>query len=88
MDLKPSNISYLQATGDVKTSAGYVYSIILTGGSDAATLILKDNTTAKIVLAAAANSTVTFNTDHGLYFATSIKATITGTTPSITVGHR
>lgn len=90
-DLKPVNISYKQASGAVKATAGYVYSVVLTGGSDAASVTLKDGGSsgdAKMVLKAAAGATVVYNFTRGLTFATGIYATITGTTPDVTIGYR
>lgn len=74
----------------VKTGPGAVHAVTLSGGSDAATLILADATSGTTpalwaTIKAAANTTVTVFFPGGLGFGTGCYATITGTTPSVGV---
>lgn len=77
------------ASGQVKASAGIFVGCNLTGGSDAATLIVYDNTagsgTILCKLAAAAGVSVTFFPCAPVRANTGMYATLTGTAPSATV---
>ena len=74
----------------IKTGNGGVTSATLAAGSDAATLILYDNTagsgTAFLKLAAAANTTAHANFSFPMGFTTGCYAALTGTGPNATVG--
>ena len=74
----------------VKTGPGAVHGAILTAGSDAATLILYDNTSGtgtKVIgtIKAAINTTVGFSIPNGAAFSKGLYATIIGTSPEVTV---
>lgn len=79
----------LAASAAVRTGPGTLVAVLLTGGSDAATVIIYDNTagsgTVLAKLAAAANTTVQWTPPGGQICATGLYATISGTAPSITV---
>ena len=77
----------LAATGNAKATPGIVHHVILTGGSDAATAIVYDDTDGTALqickLCAAANTTVSV----ALHVAcsTGIRVALTGTSPVCTV---
>lgn len=80
-DLKEVN-----STGNVTTSVpAYLWSVTLTAGSDAATLVIKDGSSGptRVTLKAAANSTVQWRaaSPDGVLMGTAIHATFTGTGP-------
>lgn len=78
---------HLSATATVHPTQGRVTTVVLTGGSDAATLILKDggaSGTTKVTIKAPINATVVVPL-RGANFATDIHATITGTAPAVMV---
>ena len=73
-----------------ETGPGALYAVTLSGGSDAATLILSDAVSGATpalwaTIKAAAATTVTVEFPGGLGFGTGCYATITGTTPSVGV---
>jgi len=74
------------ASAAFKTGGGILYGLVLTGGSDAATLIVYDNTsgTGTVIakLAAAAGVTVSVSIPNGVTFTTGAYAALTGTAPS------
>jgi hypothetical protein len=80
----------LAASGLIKTGPGVVHSVVLTGGSDAATLVLGDEVAtggdAIVGMAAAAGVTVCAVLD--VAFGVGLYATITGTAPKVTVAYR
>lgn len=80
----------LTATGNAKATPGIVESVILTGGSDAATAIVYDDNdgTANYIakLCAAANTTV--QVDLHVACSTGIRVALTGTSPVCTVTYR
>lgn len=86
----PVKYTNLAASALVKSGPGALTSLTLTGGSDAATVILSDATSgatpAIIKLSAAANVSVTANFSYPLAFSSGCYATITGTAPSVTIG--
>lgn len=89
----PYQSTVLAASALVKTGPGVVYAVTLTGGSDAASVILYDNTTGSgtqvwATVKAAAGATVHVDLPGGVVFGTGCYATITGTTPSIAVSWR
>jgi len=79
----------LSASGAVTTFPTRVLGMGLSGGSDAATLILKDGgssgTVKTLTLKAAAGTTVYWNFPNGITFSTDVYAAITGTSPSAMV---
>jgi len=79
------------ATAAIKSGPTALHSVILTGGSDAATVILYNNTagsgTVICKLAAAAGTTVSWSPPKPLNCQVGIYATITGTAPSVTVAY-
>lgn len=84
--------AHTNVTADVqvKTGPGQLVAVHLTGGSDAATLVLYDNTAGSgTVLAtlktSAANETDTWTPACPYSFSVGIYADITGTGPSATV---
>jgi len=80
-------ISYLDATGNVGgANGGTLHGVILTGGSDAATLVIKQGGSGGATIAtikAAANTTVVCPNIHGVYRG-QLHATFTGTSPVAT----
>jgi len=84
------NYSYLTASALIKTGPGVVHTVVLTGGSDAATLVLGDEVATGgdsiVALAAAAGVTVCVQLD--VAFGVGLYATITGTGPKVTVAYR
>lgn len=63
----------------VKATAGTVYAVIVSGVGVTAgdSVVIKDNTTAKLTFVyAAANETIVFNPSVGITFATSIKVDV------------
>lgn len=86
----PAASVVLASSAQVKTGPGAVYGVVVTGGSDAASLILYDNTSGadpKIIgtIKAAATVSVAVSFPNGIVFGAGCYATITGTAPSITV---
>ena len=79
----------IAASAIVKTGPGLVTGIILTAGADTATVTLYDNTagsgTVLAKFSAVTNTTSAVSLAHPLSFGKGIYATITGTSPSITV---
>lgn len=72
----------------VKTGPGGVHTVTLTSGSDAATLILYDNTAGSgtiIVKLACTAANTTASVTLNASFSTGCFAALTGTTPSATV---
>lgn len=91
MSMGPLNYLNLVASGSVKASGGVLHTAILTGGSDAATLIVYDNTagsgTIILKLAAAAGVTVVAPLNCGWAFGKGCYAALTGTAPSASFGY-
>lgn len=80
------DLKEVSATGNVtSTVPAYLFSVTLTAGSDAATLVVKDGSSgaARLTLKAAAGATAQWRaaSKDGVLFATAIHATFTGTTP-------
>jgi len=84
------NYSYLAASALVKTGPGVLHSVVLTGGSDAATLVLGDEvaTGGDSIVALAAAAGVTVSAVPDVAFGVGLYATITGTAPKVTVSYR
>lgn len=82
----------LSATGVVKAGAGALTSITLTAGGDVATITLHDNATTgsgvvMCVVTVGANTTKVVDYALPLAFSNGLYATITGTTPDVSVGY-
>jgi hypothetical protein len=74
------------ATGNVTTTVpARLHSVVLTAGSDAASVIVKDGTggSARLTLKAAASTSVVWmaGDPEGVLFGTAIHATLSGTGP-------
>ena len=81
--------SYLAASALIKTGPGVLHSVVLTGGSDAATLILGDEiATGGDAIVGLAAAGVTASAVLDVAFGVGLYATITGTAPKITVSYR
>jgi len=79
----------LVASGTVNSASGRVYSMSLTGGSNPATMFLRDGgaagSTATATLSVGTGASTQFTFPGGMQFSTSIYATITGTAPTAVV---
>lgn len=82
--------SYLAASALIKTGPGVIHTVTLTGGSDAATVILGDEvaTAGDTIIALAAAAGVSASAVLDLAFGVGLYATITGTAPKVTVSYR
>ena len=82
--------TYLAASALIKTGPGVIHSVVLTGGSDAATLVLGDEvaTAGDTIIALAAAAGVTAAAVLDVAFGVGLYATITGTAPKVTVAYR
>jgi hypothetical protein len=82
--------SYLAASALIKTGPGVLHSVVLTGGSDAATLILGDEvaTAGDSIIGLAAAAGVSASAVLDVAFGVGLYATITGTAPKVTVSYR
>jgi len=84
----------LTASGVIKGASGALLGIVLTGAADAASVTIYDNATTNsgpilAVLKAAINTTVVWTAPAGGQAAASgLYATITGTTPNLSVVYR
>ena len=80
------------SSATVHTGTGDVISVVLTSGSDAATAIVYDNTSATGTIvcklaANAANTTAVWQPGAALPVGTGIHVALTGTAPSCTVAY-
>jgi hypothetical protein len=78
-----SQLAQVSATGDIATASAYLRGVTLTGGSDAATLVVRSGGsggTPVLTLKAPANSTVVLPLP-GAFCSGGIHATFTGTGP-------
>jgi len=79
----------LTADGVVKSGPGALVAVALSGGTDAATVVLYDNTAASgtvlCTLKAGANESVIFTPALPYAFAKSCYADLSGTGPEVTV---
>jgi len=77
------------ASGAVKVGPGELFGVTLTGGSDAATLILYDEIagsgTIICKLSAAANTSTSLSLPMGASFGVGCYAVLTGTAPSASI---
>ena len=80
----------LAASGLIKTGPGILHSVTLTAGSDAATAIIGDEVATAgdaLVKLAAGTTGTSVCAILDVAFGVGIYATITGTTPSLTVSY-
>ena len=86
MNTKPK---VLVASGTVNSTSGRVYSLSLSGGSDPATVFLRDGgaagSTGTATLKVGTGASAQFVFPGGLQFSTSIYATVTGTATTVVV---
>lgn len=86
---EPAAHKTLTADGAVKTGPGALVAVVLTGGSDQASVVLYDNTAASgtvlCMLTVAANSSGDFAPCLPYVFSKGIYADLSGTNPSVTV---
>lgn len=79
----------LTADGAVKNGPGVLVAVVVTGGTDAATVVLYDNTAASgtvlCTLKAGANESAVFTPALPYAFAKGCYADLTGTGPEVTV---
>jgi hypothetical protein len=91
MSLASVSSTYGTAAATVRSGSGALCSVLLTGGADAATVTVYDNTAASgtvlCKLAAAAGVTAAFTPAQPLAASTGIHFAITGTTPSVTISY-
>jgi len=85
----PAGVVTLAASAQVKGKAGQLVAVTIAAGADAATVTISDNTatagTIVVVLKAPILTTVSFCPAVPIACGVGIYATITGTTPSVTV---
>jgi hypothetical protein len=81
---------HLTASGLVKTGPGVLHSVVLTGGTDAAIVVLGDEvaTSGDTVVRLAAATGVSVCAVLDVAFGVGLYATITGTQPKVTVSFR
>jgi hypothetical protein len=88
----PETYTYtcLAASALIKTGPGIIHTVTLTGGSDAATVVLGDEvaTAGDTIIALAAAAGVTASAVLDVAFGVGLYATITGTAPKVTVSYR
>lgn len=79
---------YAEATAALRTGSGVIHTVILAGGSDAATVILDDSTDGSgstlLKLSAVANGSAVAS-GLAIPFSTGCYATLSGTSPAVTV---
>lgn len=82
--------TYLAASALIKTGPGVLHSVTLTGGSDAATVVIGDEvaTAGDTIIALAAAAGVSASAILDVAFGVGLYATITGTAPKVTVSYR
>jgi len=82
--------SYLAASALIKTGPGIIHTVTLTGGSDAATVVLGDEvaTGGDSIIGLAAAAGVSTHARLDVAFGVGLYATITGTAPKVTVSYR
>lgn len=75
----------------VKSTPGMLCGVVLTGGSDAASVIIYDNTagsgTILLTLKAAANTSIIWTPAQPVSAGTGIYAALTGTSPAVDVSY-
>jgi hypothetical protein len=83
-----TQIKAVAATGDITTANAYLRSVVLTGGSDAATVVVRaggSGGTVILTLKAATASTAPQAVFGRAYCGAGIHVTVTGTAPAVTV---
>jgi len=80
----------LAASALIKSGPGVIHSITLTGGSDAAAVVLGDEvaTAGDAIISLAAATGVSVCAVLDVAYGVGMYATITGTAPSVTVAYR
>jgi hypothetical protein len=81
---------HLTASGLVKSGPGVLHSVVLTGGSDAATLVLGDEvaTGGDAIVSLAAPTGVSVCAVLDVAFGVGLYATVTGTAPKVAISFR
>lgn len=85
--MRQALIKHVTATGDITTSSVDLYSVVLSGGSDAASAVVKaggSSGTTILTLKAAAGVTVPVALTALVPCADGIHVTLTGTSPAFT----
>jgi hypothetical protein len=87
MSVNTFNYSNTGASALIKTGPGILHSVVLAGGSDAATLIVYDNTAGSgtIICKLATATGETGSAVLDVAFSKGIYAALTGTTPSVSI---
>lgn len=83
-----TQIKAVAATADITTANAYLHSVVLTGGSDAATVVVRaggSGGTVILTLKAAINTTAPPAVFGRAYCAAGIHVTVTGTAAAISV---
>jgi len=88
--MKVASYKTLTSSGAVLAEEGYLIAVVLTGGSDAATVTLYDNASAAsgnviCKLGAAAGASASFAPGAAVKVANGIYAALSGTGPSVSV---
>lgn len=78
-----SNLLEATSTGTAVPTPSVLHSVVLTAGSDAASIVLRDASggPALLTLKAAANASAVWQSSKGVFFGTEIHTTFTGTSP-------
>lgn len=86
--MSATQVKAVAATGDITTANAYLRSVVLTGGSDAATVVVRaggSGGTVILTLKAAINTTAPQAVFGRVYCGAGIHVTVTGTAPAVTV---
>lgn len=86
--MKAANIVERTTDGDITTADSYLRSVVLTAGSDAATVLVKrggSSGTTVLTLKAAASTSVATGDIGDAYCADGIYVDLTGTGPTVSV---
>lgn len=86
--MSTSVIKAVAATGDITTANAYLRNVVLTGGSDAATVVVKaggSSGTTVLTLKAPTVTSIATGELGRAYCAGGIHVTVTGTAPAVTV---
>lgn len=86
--MSATKLTAVAATADITTANAYLRSVSLTGGSDAATVVVRaggSGGTVILTLKAAINTTAPQAVFGRAYCAAGIHVTVTGTAPAVTV---
>lgn len=86
--MSATQIRAVAATGDITTKDAWLRSVVLTGGSDAATVVVRaggSGGTVILTLKAATATTAPQAVFGRLYCGAGIHVTVTGTAPAVSV---